>query len=271
MQSRRFCIIALSLMAAVAGFVSLTSPTFAQATQWGRECDRLAGLEIDLTKSLDIVGVPLEAIDSAKAIVACGEAARLDPNNAKMQFQYGRSLQASKQGQRAISAYLKAHELGSPLGTNGVGYVLESGIAGVERNPTLALAWYELAARRGLKVAMMNAALMLDRGDGLPSPNPQRAGQYWRFLADAGNQEAAEKLRLSIRDNKIFTPRPVDVPPTPSQANKGLTNDEATALGAVVVGASIACWIWSDTCKGLALEAAKGAAKETGRELIRSR
>ena len=44
---------------------------------------------------------------------------------------------------------------------------------------------------------------MLEEGEELPSPNPERAALYWRSLANGGDPEAAEKVGLAINTQKI--------------------------------------------------------------------
>jgi hypothetical protein len=63
----------------------------------------------------------------------------------------------------------------------------------------LALLWYGRVAEAGDSDAEANVALIMERGEGLPNPQPEIAARYWRLAAHGGDAYAqvqfAERLR----------------------------------------------------------------------------
>lgn len=77
-----------------------------------------------------------------------------------------------------------------------------------EGQETEALVWYSRAAEAGDTRAQKQLAAMLFRGDGIPAPQPEAAGRYWRLAADAGDIDAQMRIADLLRDGKIpFRPR----------------------------------------------------------------
>ncbi|MFZ4808451.1 MAG: caspase family protein [Hyphomicrobiaceae bacterium] len=71
-----------------------------------------------------------------------------------------------------------------------------------------ALVWYARAAEAGDNRAQKRLANMLFRGDGLPAPQREAAGRYWRLAADAGDIDAQMRIADLLREGKIpFRPR----------------------------------------------------------------
>lgn len=190
---------------AIMGGLILLPPqvSVAQTAQAISECDRLAASVFDSTKPIEIPGVRHENIDFEKAIPACEAAVKAEPNNARIQFQYGRALQVGKRESLAFETYKKASDLGSLLAANNVGILLSRGYSGAKPDNKAALVWYEFAAQGGVDIAKRNAADILEKGEGLAAPNLERAAMYWRSLANAGDPEAAEKVGLAILDKKV--------------------------------------------------------------------
>jgi len=66
----------------------------------------------------------------------------------------------------------------------------------------LALLWYGRAAEAGYSDAQVRVAQILEKGDGLPGPQPEIAQRYWRLAANHGNAfaqvEFADKLRNGL-------------------------------------------------------------------------
>lgn len=76
----------------------------------GTECDKLAADPLDPGKIA--VGVFWNKLDADSAIKACGQAVEAEPDSARLQFQYGRSLHKKKQYADAMKWYHKAAEQG---------------------------------------------------------------------------------------------------------------------------------------------------------------
>jgi hypothetical protein len=70
------------------------------------------------------------------------------------------------------------------------------------RDPQLALLWYGRAAEAGYSDAQVKVAQIMEKGDGLPSPQPEIAQRYWRLAANHGDSfaqvEFADKLRNGL-------------------------------------------------------------------------
>ena len=143
------------LLATMGGILVLhAQPCWAQAVQSVSECDLLAASPLDSTKPLEIPGVAVDAIDSEKAIVACRSAVIAQPNNARIQYQYGRALDKGDRGKLALDVYKKAFELGSYPAANNIGAMLYRGgpkySEGVIRCQSDVGEWFR-ASQRGVK------------------------------------------------------------------------------------------------------------------------
>ncbi len=114
-------------------------------------CDQLAANPYDPMKPVDIPGVtPLDKIDAKRAVPACKKAVQEKPDDARTQYQYGRSLQADGRYQAAIEAYSKAYELGSAIAAYNIGDIYLRGGSKTTIDKTKALKWIELAEKRDL-------------------------------------------------------------------------------------------------------------------------
>ena len=66
-----------------------------------------------------------------------------------------------------------------------------------------AIVWYARAAEAGEVRSQEALAEMLTNGDGLPAPQREAAGRYWRLAAYAGSSAAQTTLGNLLRDGKI--------------------------------------------------------------------
>ncbi len=64
---------------------------------------------------------------------------------------------------------------------------------------TQALLWWGRAAAENNPTAKNNMALMMERGYGLPSPQPEIAERYYRLAAHGGNEDAEIERRKRLR------------------------------------------------------------------------
>ena len=77
-----------------------------------------------------------------------------------------------------------------------------------EREHDRAIVWHARAAESGDSRSQEELAGMLQRGDGIPAPQPEAAGRYWRLAADAGRLTAQMQLAVLLRDGKVpFRPK----------------------------------------------------------------
>jgi TPR repeat protein len=98
---------------------------------------------------------------------------------------------------RAIEWLQRAAEAGSQRAMYWLGYIYQR-----KHDPQLALLWYGRAAEVGNGEAQVNVAQIMERGDGLPNPQPEISERYWRLAAHHGDAfaqvEFADKLRNGL-------------------------------------------------------------------------
>ncbi|MGA2056159.1 MAG: DUF2610 domain-containing protein [Bradyrhizobium sp.] len=115
---------------------------------------------------------------------------------------------------RAVEALQRAAEAGSNqakvlLGSYyAQGKVIYSGNAedskSIRPDPALALLWMGRAAESNDPTAQTRLAGLLEKGDGLPSAQPEIAERYWRFAAYGGDVEAEVELAKRLRLGKVL-------------------------------------------------------------------
>jgi TPR repeat protein/uncharacterized caspase-like protein len=69
---------------------------------------------------------------------------------------------------------------------------------------TQALLWWGRAAAENNPTAQDNMALMMERGYGLPSPQPEIAERYYRLAAHGGNEDAEIELAKRLRAGRML-------------------------------------------------------------------
>lgn len=78
----------------------------------------------------------------------------------------------------------------------------------VVADKTEAAIWFARAAEAGDTRAQAALAAVMQEGNGLPAPQPEAAGRYWRLAAEGGSASAQFELANRIRDGKIpFRPK----------------------------------------------------------------
>lgn len=73
----------------------------------------------------------------------------------------------------------------------------------MNQDPGEAIVWHARAAEAGETRSQRRLAEMLTEGTGLPAPQPEAAGRYWRLAADGGDAVAQFRLALLLRDGRI--------------------------------------------------------------------
>ncbi|MFB2549815.1 caspase family protein [Ensifer soli] len=155
-------------------------------------CDRLAAGPDDPQRIASVAGLDLAAVDPAAAVPACKEATERFPGEARLFFQYGRSLAAGKDHPGALWQYRKAADLGSVAAMFAIGLQYDGG-EGVGADPAEALAWYRKAAGLGHAMAMNNIGYFYDEGRGV-AVDKAEAAVWYRRAADFGNALAMLNL-----------------------------------------------------------------------------
>jgi uncharacterized caspase-like protein len=192
--------------------------------QSAKECDRLAGADLDHDRARTVAVVRDVKTKPDAAANACEEAMRRFPDVARFAFQAGRAAEARKDFTGARTFYEKAGAAGSAPAMVRLGLLYSEGHAlpvdfaqarqwydkaaaqnlpsamlrlgmlyeagrGVERDYAEARRWYEKAAGLGDWPAMMSLGRLYDRGLGVPKDAAQARAWYQK----AESQKGAEK------------------------------------------------------------------------------
>jgi uncharacterized protein len=118
--------------------------------------------------------------------------------------EYGRALwigrgqtDSKSSSRRAIEWLQRAAEAGSLRAMYWLGWIYQR-----SHDPQLALLWYGRAAEAGNGDAQVKVAQIMEKGDGLPNPQPEIAERYWRLAANHGDAfaqvEFADKLHNGL-------------------------------------------------------------------------
>jgi hypothetical protein len=132
-------------------------PAPAEAADPVANCDRLAAHRDDPQKT-GSPGVADEEIDTAKAIAACGAAAKGSPKTARLRFQLARAYWAAERFEDAIEEFIGAGELEHGGALAYLGDAALYGVAGLDPDPETAKGLYQQAADAGFKPAAALAA-----------------------------------------------------------------------------------------------------------------
>lgn len=288
-----------SLLFAAGVSLAIVMPHHASAySRWAYECDRLAAHPLDSARPDDVDGVEADDIDIDRALTACKNAHYIEPGILRIRYQYGRVLDKAgfyRDGAREIT---KAALGGYPMGKFALGGLAYNGRPGFAKSLSAALYAFEAAAQDGLDSAKKATARMYDKGEGLPSPDRQRAVMYWRQLAANGDAEARDRIQ-GTSDNvqvrraapPVFTaqPAPAAKPaervPTPAPqaserstqesvaangSGRSWTSGEVVAAGVAGVAGAIGCW-YSQTCSDIVGGIAKDVVIKSGSEYLRGK
>ena len=144
------------------------------------KCDQLASHPSDKTRPVGIPGVDFAHIDSARAVSACQDAMRVRPNDMRIVFQLGRSLQKDGSSSAMIEA-ARLYKLAADQGYAGAQYALgrfyESGRGGLAKDDQEAARLYKLAADQGSAVAQTALGVLYESGRGGLAKNDQEAAR----------------------------------------------------------------------------------------------
>jgi TPR repeat protein len=200
------------------------------------ECDRLASAENDPFMLASAKPVNFSAIDFARAVPACRQAIRDNPDEVRFPYQLGRSLDAAGEFEEAIAQYRKASDLGNHqamrnlailyergegiaqdyseamrlfrksadlgngLAMNNIGAFYNAG-NGVERDYEEAMKWYRKSAETGVALAMLNVGDLYDEGLGVKKDNRESFAWYVK-ARDAGNVAALTRIGWAYENGR---------------------------------------------------------------------
>lgn len=153
----------------------------------GAKCDALAADPMDPNKVSP--GVKDTDVNLKEAQAACSVAARLDPGNARIAFQFGRVLSLSGFARAAVDSYATAARKGYAIAAYYAGNIYQRG-NGIEADHEHAKAMYAIAYKGGFLLA---GEALADapgaRDDALPG-----AEKLYTDSANLGSMSAAHKL-----------------------------------------------------------------------------
>jgi TPR repeat protein len=161
------------------------------------KCDRLASHPSDKAHPVGIPGVDFKNIDSARAVSACRDALRVRPNDMRIVFQLGRSLQKDGSSSATVEAarlYRLAADQGYVAAQTNLGAFYETGYGGLEKNDQEAARFYKLAADQGYAVAQYNIGRFYEIGRGGLAKNDEEAARLYKLAADQGFAVAQTSL-----------------------------------------------------------------------------
>lgn len=151
---RRAAITALML----SGFTVGALPSAAQVT----ECDGLASHPRDPDRVT--TGVPTADVDIAAGIVACEAAVEADPDSARAHYQLGRVYFYADQADKAMPHLEIAAAANHRQTTFVLGYILDNGLKGVEKDTCRAEQLWARSARAGRLAALVSYPHHVVRG-----------------------------------------------------------------------------------------------------------
>jgi TPR repeat protein len=157
-----------------------------------RECDRLAAHPDDPGRMM--AGVPWEKLDGQRAVAACSVATDRRPKSARLQFEFGRSLNKIAQYQDAMSWYRKAAEQGYAAAQTNLGLMYSNG-QGAARNPEMARQWIAQAAAQSYPPALNAMGVIYMSGIGVGKDDGQALAWFLR-ASTTGYAPAKKNLGL---------------------------------------------------------------------------
>jgi TPR repeat protein/serine/threonine protein kinase len=156
------------------------------------DCYRLAGSPIDTELPAGVTGVEVDAMDFARAIVACRKAVGLYPDDPRFAAQLGRALHASKNYSEALHFYQIAADHGHTVAIANLGVMYLNGW-GVTKDEAEAARLFRRAGDLGNRIALRNLATLYLNGLGVPK-NPEEAARLFRKASELGDTDALNEL-----------------------------------------------------------------------------
>ena len=171
------------------------------------QCDRLASSPYDTTRPMNMPGVEFNHIDTANAIPACRNALREHPNDIRVAYQLGRSLQKdgnSSAMAEAARLYKMAADQGVAGAQTNLGNLYESGLGGLEKNEQEAVRLYRLAADQNMALAQFNLGRSYEMGRGGLAKSDGEAARLYKLAADQGLSAAQYNLGRFYENGRFY-------------------------------------------------------------------
>ena len=148
-------------------------------------CYRLAASNLDTNRPTGYPGVRYAEIEGDRAVDACAIAVAYRSDDAGLQCNYGRALDASKRYDEAVDWYRKSADQGYYRAQNNLGmkYVFGEGVA---QDYSQAAQWFQKAADQGDALAQRNLGDLYYKGQGVSQDYVKAA--YWYNKANPDSQ-----------------------------------------------------------------------------------
>lgn len=153
-------------------------------------CDDLAGHPEDETEFGN--GLKFADIEADRAILACLEALKSFPYEARFQFQLGRAYDKRAEYGLALKWYTKAAKNSYGIAMNNIGILYENG-EGVPKSLSSARSWFERSANADFTRAKYNIATYYEEGKGGPR-NARLAAERLVDAIASGSNVALKKF-----------------------------------------------------------------------------
>lgn len=196
------------------------SPSVAEAQNRPTACDILTAHPDDPSRVSE--PVPWNERGTGRAIPACEEAVRREPNNMRLRFQLGLAQDSAGNHAASIGHYTAAAQGGYVAAGMAVAWALANG-EGVPRNDEMAAQWYRWAADRGHSGAANTLGFMFEHGRGVSRDLAQAAEWYRRAYAINARPVAGynyARLIAAGRDVPRDLPRAVQILRAVTQAGR---------------------------------------------------
>jgi len=166
------------------------------------ECDRLAAHSADPHKVVS--GVAFDEIDTFRAIAACKEAKKSNPEEKRFAFQLARAQHAAKEYQAALGGYRELADDGYAPAMANLGSLYDVG-TGVSEDNAQAVKWFRKAAEAGQANAMFGLGLMYTKGEGV-AKDYDESMKWFRKAAAKGEANAMNQIGV-MYDNGTGVPK----------------------------------------------------------------
>jgi uncharacterized caspase-like protein/uncharacterized protein YdaT len=159
-----------------------------EGLQFAKDCDRLAGANIERDRARSVAVVQRDDTKSDAATHACEQAMQRFPDVARFAFQAGRAAEARKAYSTARGLYEKASAIGSSLAMVRLGLLYGEGTA-LPVDYAQARQWYERAASQNIPSAMLRLGMMYEIGRGVERDYGE-ARRWYEKAANLGDWPA---------------------------------------------------------------------------------
>jgi len=155
-------------------------------------CHRLAGNEWDEARPDGYPAVELDRINHEAAIEACREAVKVQPDDATLEYQFGRALEAADRQEAALVWFRKAEEKGYAAAMHTLGAKYFNG-QGVEKDYDTAYRLFGRAAKSNFVPSFYALGAMNARGS-VGSRDHEAAAEWYGKAAARGYARAQAML-----------------------------------------------------------------------------